>query len=137
MIADLPDLNSRFFQTFPYYARKIRSAWCITVQANRVSAKGGRRAIDGDDLLLPDHANRARDHLLRVVDHAAGFAARGQRSVRIVGAIGEDFSRDGESRRNGGAQELRIGKAEEDERASDGHDRTPHKCKAITETTRR
>ena len=65
MIADLPDLNSRFFQTFPYYARKIRGAWCITVQANRVGAKGGRRAIDGDDLLLPYHAYRDLPGLFR------------------------------------------------------------------------
>ena len=57
------------------------------------------------------------DDSVGVMDDRAGGVSRHQRAVGFVGAIGEDFRRDAETGGSAGGEDLRVGEAEEDERA--------------------
>ena len=69
---------------------------------------------------LARHAPDAIDDGGRVVDHRARLAPRHQRSVRLVGAVGEGLGHHAQPLPLARAQQLRVGQPEEDERVVHG-----------------
>ena len=66
------------------------SPWTQIVSADE-------RSVDGDDGAVLRHPNGARDDGVGVVNDGAGLAARHQRAVGLVGAVGEHFGRDAQA----------------------------------------
>ena len=61
------------------------------------TSRGSSRSIERDDYAVSNHAKGTIDNGGGIVEYGAWFAARGQRTVRLIGAIGKGFGRDAEA----------------------------------------
>ena len=87
-----------------------------------VSTSSDTRAVDRDDCAIASHRDRAFT-TARIVDHGARLAARHQRAVGAIGAIGKRLARGAQPARVAAAIKLRARKTEQDQRRIDCSDR--------------
>ena len=91
--------RSRALEAGAERARQLVRAGRVAVRADRIDAHRDLRAVGGgDDAVVAMRTARATT-VDGVVDDGAGRRPRRQRSVRLVGAIGEPFGGDREARR--------------------------------------
>ena len=72
-------------------ARDIDCAGRVAVNADGVGAHLDDLAGHRDHRAVLHHPHHARGDLVGIVQHRAGLAARHQRAVVLIGAVGEDF----------------------------------------------
>ena len=86
----------------------------------RVDAKGSVAPVGGRHDAVADHAHRAGDDRVGIVDDRAGAVRGAQRAVGLVGAIGEPLRRDAEAGGLAAREQRGVRQAEQDERRSNG-----------------
>lgn len=118
--------------------------WCIAVQAKGVGLDGKKRAVEARDVPIANETERAGDHGRFIMDHSTGLAARHQRAVGTVRAIGERFFSYAETVGDSCGDQLRSGEADQDESVIDCSDgssdsvclRAIHRCHVVKRAVR-
>lgn len=99
----------------------------VAVQADRLRVERHPFARDRAHALAADHLERAREHLVFVVDERARLAARHERAVRAIAAVGEHFFDGDEPRLSRGVDEPAFREPEHRERRIEIVDRRHHR----------